>query len=126
MKKSRVVFPFGYGLSYTTFQYGTPRIEGRTVSVSVRNTGKVAGKEVVQFYVGDDKASVVRPVKELKSFAKVALQPGEEKTVTYTIADGDLQFYDEVSGQWKSESGTFTIYVAASSADVKGKVKFTL
>ncbi|MBP5717088.1 MAG: fibronectin type III-like domain-contianing protein, partial [Bacteroidales bacterium] len=84
------------------------------------------GKEVVQFYVGDDKATVVRPVKELKHFEKVALAPGEEKTVTYTIADGDLQFYDEVSGQWKSEPGTFTIYVAASSADVKGKVKFTL
>ncbi len=126
MKKSRVVFPFGYGLSYTTFQYGQPQIDGRTVSVSVRNTGKVAGKEVVQFYVGDDKATVVRPVKELKHFEKVALAPGEEKTVTYTIADGDLQFYDEVSGQWKSEPGTFTIHVAASSADVKGSVKYTL
>ncbi len=122
--KSRVVFPFGFGLSYTTFAYGKPTISGNTVSVTVRNTGKVAGKEVVQFYVGDDKASVVRPVKELKHFEKVSLQPGEEKTVSYQIADDDLKFFDENTQQWTLEPGSFTIYVAASSADVKGKVKY--
>ena len=123
-KKSRVLFPFGFGLSYTTFQYGKPVINGNVVSVTVRNTGSVAGKEVVQFYVGDDKASVVRPVKELKHFEKVSLQPGEEKTISYTIADNDLKFYDETSRQWTLEPGSFTIYVAASAADVKGKVKY--
>lgn len=125
-KKSRVVFPFGYGLSYTTFQYGKPQIDGRQVTVSVKNTGSVAAKEVVQFYVGDDKASVVRPQKELKFFQKVELAPGEEKVVTYQIQDGDLQFFDEDAHQWTSEPGTFTIYVAASSADVRGTVKYKL
>jgi beta-glucosidase len=125
-KKSRVVFPFGFGLSYTTFEYGKPSIEGRTVRVTVKNTGSVAGKETVQFYVGDDKASVVRPAKELKFFQKIELLPGEEKTVTYTIQDGDLQFFDEDAHAWKAEPGTFTVYVAASSADVRGKVKYKL
>lgn len=122
-KNCRVVFPFGYGLSYTTFSYGKPTIEGRTVSVTVKNTGSVKGKEIVQFYVGDDEASVIRPVKELKSFSKVELNPGEEKVVTYTVSDDDLKFFDEVAHKWTSEAGTFTISVASSSADVKGKVK---
>ena len=125
-KYTRVVFPFGYGLSYTTFQYGKPQIDGRTVTVTLRNAGNVAGQETVQFYVGDDKASVVRPTKELKFFKKVALAPGEETTVTYQIQDEDLQFFDEDAHQWTSEPGTFTIYVAASSADVRGTVKYKL
>jgi len=124
-KGSRVLFPFGYGLSYTTFEYGKPVIEGNNVTVSVKNTGKVAGKEVVQFYVGDDKASVIRANKELKYFEKIELAPGEEKSVTYHIFDDDLKFYDEVSRKWKLEPGTFTISVASSSVDVKGTVKFT-
>lgn len=122
--KQKVRFPFGYGLSYTTFTYGKPAINGRTVSISVRNTGSVSGKETVQFYVGDDKASVVRPVKELKHFEKIALNPGEERTVTYAISDEDLKFFDEINHQWTSEPGSFTIYIGASSADIKGKVKF--
>lgn len=125
-KKSRVVFPFGYGLSYTTFEYGKPSINGNTVTVTVKNTGKVAGKEIVQWYVGDDKASVVRPTKELKHFEKVLLAPGEEKTLSYTIADDDLKFFDEDKHEWVAEAGTFTIYVAASSAEVKGTVKYAL
>lgn len=123
-KKSRVLFPFGYGLSYTTFEYGKPSIEGSTVKVTVKNTGKMAGQETVQFYVGDDKASVMRPTKELKYFQKIALQPGEEKTVTYKIQEKDLQFFDETQHAWKAEPGTFTIYVAASSSDVRGKVSY--
>lgn len=122
--KTKVRFPFGYGLSYTTFGYGKPTIDGRTVSVTVRNTGRVAGQEVVQFYVGDDKASVVRPVKELKHFEKVMLAPGEEKTISYTIADDDLKFFDEQQHEWVAEKGSFTIFVAASATDIKGKVKF--
>jgi len=124
--KTKVRYPFGYGLSYTTFAYGKPSISGKAVTVTVKNTGNTAGSEVVQFYVGDDKASVIRPVKELKHFQKVNLQPGEEKTVTYTIQDDDLKFFDEKAHQWTSEAGTFTIYVGASSADIKGKVSYKM
>ncbi len=123
-KKSRVLFPFGYGLSYTTFAYSQPTLSGKTVEVTITNTGKVEGQETVQFYVGDDKASVVRPTKELKFFQKVALKPGESKTVRYTLDDNDLMFFDEVKQAWVAEPGSFTIYVAASSADVRGKVKY--
>lgn len=122
--KTQVQYPFGYGLSYTTFEYGKPVVEGRKVTVAVTNTGKVAGKEVVQFYVGDDKASVLRPVKELKHFEKVELAPGETRTVTYTVNDDDLKFFDEVKHEWVAEPGTFTIYVGASSRDIKGKANF--
>ena len=98
--KTKVRFPFGFGLSYTTFSYGKPTINGRTVSVPVRNSGNVAGQEVVQFYVGDDKASVIRPVKELRHFEKVALEPGETKQVSYTIGDDDLKYFDEERHEW--------------------------
>lgn len=124
--KTKVRFPFGFGLSYTTFSYGKPSINGRTVTVDVTNTGPVAGQEVVQFYVGDDKASLIRPVKELKHFAKVALEPGQTKQVVYTIADDDLKFFDEQKHEWVAEPGSFTIYVAASATDVKGSVKYKL
>ena len=123
--KTKVRFPFGFGLSYTTFSYGKPVIDGRTVSVSVSNTGKVAGQEVVQFYVGDDKASVIRPVKELKHFEKVALAPGETKQISYTIDDDDLKYFDEERHEWVAEPGSFTVYVGASAADIRGKVKYS-
>ena len=84
--KTKVRFPFGFGLSYTTFSYGKPAINGRTVTVSVSNTGNVAGQEVVQFYVGDDKASVIRPVKELKHFEKVALCTGTKQNRLPTLS----------------------------------------
>lgn len=122
--KTKVRFPFGFGLSYTTFSYGKPTIKGRTVSVTVRNSGRVAGQEVVQFYVGDDKASVIRPVKELKHFEKVALKPGETKQVSYTIDDDDLKYFDEVRHEWVAERGAFTVYVGSSATDIHGKVKF--
>lgn len=122
--KTKVRFPFGFGLSYTTFSYGKPAINGRTVTVSVSNTGNVAGQEVVQFYVGDDKASVIRPVKELKHFEKVALAPGETKLITYTIDDEDLKFFDDTHHKWVAESGKFKIYIGSSSKDIKGVVEF--
>lgn len=122
--KTKVRFPFGFGLSYTTFSYCKPIIDGRTVSVSVSNTGKVAGQEVVQFYIGDDKASVIRPVKELKHFEKVALAPGETKLISYTIDDDDLKYFDEEQHEWVAERGSFTVYVGASAADIHGKVKY--
>ena len=122
--KTKVRFPFGFGLSYTTFSYGKPTINGRTVTVPVRNSGNVTGQEVVQFYVGDDKASVIRPVKELKHFEKVELEPGETKLVSYTIDDDDLKYFDEERHEWVAERGAFTIYVGSSAADIHGKVKF--
>ena len=133
-KKIPALFPFGHGLSYTTFTYGKPSISSSviaadgtvTVSVDVTNSGSVAGKEVVQLYIGDDKCSVQRPVKELKHFAKIALEPGETKTVTFEVTPEDLQFYSEDLAGWTSEPGKFTAYVCASSADIRGKVSFEL
>lgn len=133
-KRKPVLFPFGYGLSYTTFAYSDARVskkvlrEGETleISVKVKNTGTVAGKETVQLYIGDDKCSVVRPTKELKAFSKISLQPGEEKTVTMTISTDDLAFFDEYNHRWVTEPGTFRAYVAASAADVKATVGFKL
>lgn len=133
-KKKPVMFPFGYGLSYTTFEYGKATASSKTITgdstiditVKVKNTGKVAGKEVVQLYVGDDKASVMRPAKELKSFKKIKLQPGEEKDVTLTVSTDDLKFFDDVKHQWVAEPGTFKAYIGSSSKDIKAIVPFTL
>lgn len=133
-KKIPALFPFGHGLSYTTFQYGKPvasakkmAVDGTlTVTVPVKNTGSVAGKEVVQLYVGDDKCSVLRPLKELKHFQKIALQPGEEKSVTFTVTPEDLQFYDDKAACWKSEPGKFKLYIGSSSTDIRGTVNFEL
>ena len=133
-KKIPARFPFGHGLSYTTFTYGKPVASAKvmaadgtlTLTVAVKNTGSVAGKEIVQLYIGDDKCSVLRPVKELKHFAKVALAPGEEKNVTFTLTPDDLKFYDEASAAWKYEPGKFKAYVCASSADVRGVVPFEM
>lgn len=133
-KKVPALFPFGHGLSYTTFTYGKPVASAKamaadgtlTLTVAVKNTGSVAGKEIVQLYIGDDKCSVLRPVKELKHFAKVALAPGEEKNVTFTLTPDDLKLYDEASAAWKYEPGKFKAYVCASSADVRGVVPFEM
>lgn len=133
-KKVPALFPFGHGLSYTTFTYGKPVASAKamaadgtlTVTVAVKNTGSIAGKEIVQLYVGDDKCSVLRPVKELKHFAKVALAPGQEKSVTFTLTPDDLKFCDEASAAWKYEPGKFKAYVCASSADVRGVVSFEM
>ena len=133
-KKIPALFPFGYGLSYTTFAYGKPVASAKTipadnsltVTIPVKNTGSVAGKEVVQLYVGDEKCSVLRPVKELKAFQKITLAPGEEKEVTFTITPDDLKFYDEAVGGWTAEPGKFKAYIGASSADIRGTVPFEL
>lgn len=129
--KQKVVFPFGYGLSYTSFAYSDAKITDNgnktwTATVSVKNTGKYAGKEVVQLYVGDDKASVIRPTKELKGFNKILLQPGEQQTVSFTITEDDLKFFDEDKHEWVAEPGTFKAYIGSSSRDVKAKLPFNL
>lgn len=130
-KKIAPLFAFGHGLSYTTFKYGKPSFSAQTmttdgninVSIDVTNTGDRDGKEVVQLYLGDDKCSVLRPTKELKHFQKIALKSGETKTVTFNITAKDMQFYNE---GWKSEPGTFTVYIGSSSQDVRAKGKITL
>ncbi len=123
-----LLFPFGYGLSYTSFKYSDASISGAngnyTVSVKVKNTGTCKGKETVQLYIGDDKASVIRPQKELKHFKKIELQPGEEQTVTFAVTEEDLKFYDEEQHQWRSEAGTFKAYVGSSSRDIQAKLSF--
>jgi beta-glucosidase len=126
-KEIPVEFPFGYGLSYTTFAYKNPTVsaasfkdvDGLTVSVEVTNTGKLAGKEVVQVYVHDHKSGLVRPPKELKGFAKVELQPGETKTVTLALDFRAFAYYHPAYKQWITENGEFDILVGASSADIR-------
>ena len=131
-KKIRPLFPFGYGLSYTTFEYGKAELSSDKMtdsdeiqlSCTVKNTGNVAGKETVQLYVGDEKCSVLRPLKELKGFQKVSLRPGEEKTVTFTVTPEMLQFFDDKTHEWRAEPGKFKLYVGASSADVRSTAEF--
>ena len=123
------LFPFGFGLSYTTFDYSNIKIakDGKefVVSFDVKNTGKVAGAEVAQVYVGDDECRLVRPAKELKGFEKVMLQPGETKSLSVRLGDEAFRFYDPILREWVVEPGTFTVHVGASSADIrlKGQLK---
>ncbi|MAT97006.1 MAG: glycosyl hydrolase [Anaerolineaceae bacterium] len=129
-----VQFPFGYGLSYTTFAYSNPRVsadafndvDGVTVSVDVTNTGPVAGKEVVQVYVHDQQARLIRPCKELKGFVKVELQPDETKTVTIPLDFRAFAYYDPAYCQWVTENGQFDILIGASVADIRSTVTVTL
>lgn len=133
-KKIPALFPFGHGLSYTTFAYGKPTASAKTIAtdgtltitVPVKNTGKTAGKEIIQLYLGDDQCTVLRPLKELKHFAKIALEPGEEKTVSFTITPDDLKFYDETVAGWTAEPGKFKASIGASSTDIRGTVSFEL
>ncbi|MEJ7582643.1 MAG: glycoside hydrolase family 3 C-terminal domain-containing protein [Acidimicrobiales bacterium] len=131
-----VSYPFGHGLSYTTFAYsdlavtaldassspedhdwrGAPRI---AVAVTITNTGPVEGKEVVQVYVGDPESSVARPIRELKAYTKVALAPGTSATVTFTLAERDLSYWSTRAAGWVLEPGTFEVAVGASSRDLR-------
>ena len=117
------LFPFGFGLSYTTFEYSNLDIkaEGKefVVSFDVKNTGKMAGAEVAQVYVGDDVCSLIRPAKELKGFDKVYLNPGETKRVSVRLDDEAFRFFDPMERQFKVEPGTFSVFVGASSADIR-------
>ena len=126
--KQRVapLFPFGYGLSYTTYRYGKPVLNGRTVSIDVTNTGSRAGKETVQLYIGAMKCSEDRPVKELKDFRKIALQPGETQTVSFTLTDDMFRFFSVKKGQWTVEPGQYRVSLAPSSEESKNAVIFTL
>ena len=122
--KRKPTYPFGFGLSYTTFAYGEATLNGDQITVSVTNTGARAGQEVVQLYVTDSKASVVRPKKELKGFCKVALQPGETKEVTFTITPDMLSYFDADAHQWVTEAGQFVLHIASSSADIHASLPY--
>ena len=132
--KSDPLFAFGHGLSYTTFQLGKLTADKKqmtadgqmTFTVSVTNTGSKAGAETVQLYISDKQASVDRPVKELKAFQKVFLQPGETRQVSLTVDKQALSFYDEAKGQWTAEPGVFEALVGTASDRLTAKCSFEL
>jgi beta-glucosidase len=127
-------FPFGFGLTYTTFAHKnlriTPQAAGKkpkvTVSVDVTNTGSRPGAEVVQLYVGDIHPKLPRPIRELKGFEKVWLKPGETKTATFELSESAFAFYDVPNKQWTAAPGTYEILIGSSSKDIKAKGQFTL
>lgn len=126
-KEIKPLFPFGYGLSYTEFEYSRLLLDQNRiqdtdtvqVSVTVKNTGSRAGKEVVQLYVSDVESSVIRPLQELKGFCKIELQPGEERIVTFTLDKRSFAYYNVQLGDWHVESGMFKISVGSSSRDFR-------
>ena len=116
-------FAFGHGLSYTSFQYSnlaiSPKGKQLDVTVTLKNTGKKAGSEVVQVYVKPDSPAIPRPEKELKGFQKVYLQPGEEKTITISLTEEALAYYNDASNQWVIDGGNYNILVGSSSRDIR-------
>lgn len=133
-QKRKPNFPFGHGLSYTTFSYGTPHVSATTfteddtitVTVPVTNTGNREGVEAVQLYVKDVNSSVERPLKELKGFDKVKLAAGETGNAVITLEKNAFSFYDPEKKAWVAEAGDFELLIGASSADIRNKVKVTL
>lgn len=133
-KKIPALFSFGHGLSYTSFTYGKATLSAKTmndscpieITIPVTNTGLCEGKEIVQLYIGDEKCSVLRPLKELKHFSKISLKPGQLEVVKFTVDVDDLKFFDDTRHQWVAEPGRFIVYIGASSADIRSVVDFTL
>jgi beta-glucosidase len=126
-------YEFGYGLSYTNFNYGSVKLSDSkfrdklTATVSIKNTGRVAGKEVVQLYISAPKQKLKKPESELKGFVKTRLlQPGESQTVTFTITPRDLSSFDATSSSWIAEAGTYILKVGASSMNIKDSASFVL
>lgn len=128
------LFPFGHGLSYTTFKYGKPSIssdrmsaDGKiTISIPVSNTGSRTGAEVVQLYITDVKSSLPRPVKELKDFKKVSLEPNQSTEIQFEITPDKLMYFDDERHEWVAEAGDFIALIGSSSSDIKDSVKFKL
>ena len=126
-----VSYPFGYGLSYTTFAYSKPTVkataDGFTATVTVTNTGKVAGKEAVQVYVTAPAGGLDKPALELKAFAKTKeLAPGESQTLTMTVDNYGLASFNEANSAWEAAAGTYKVHFAASVADIRGTVDYKL
>lgn len=130
----KTLFPFGHGLSYTTFEITEPQINKKSLKqggeiklkVEVRNTGERAGAEVVQLYISDKDSSLPRPVKELKGFKKVYLAAGESSTVEFVISEEELQFFDDQQHKWIAEQGEFTAHIATSAEEILHSVDFSL
>jgi beta-glucosidase len=130
--KERPLFPFGYGLSYTTFEYGGLSVEPKkigssgkvNVSINVKNTGQYDGDEVVQLYVRDVEASLQRPMKQLAGFERIHLKKGEEKTVGFTLTAESFSYYDVAGGKFIVEPGRFDVMIGASSDDIRAKDSF--
>ena len=128
------LFPFGHGLSYTTFKLGKLTADKKqltadgqmTFTIDVTNTGNRAGAETIQLYIADKKSSVERPVKELKAFSKLTLQPGETRQATFTIDQSALSFYDEQQGAWRAEPGEFEALAGTSAEQIVSRLSFTL
>lgn len=114
--RKAVRYPFGYGLSYTTFEYSDLHVQDRKVTVQVKNIGKCAGAEVVQLYIAPPKSGIFRPVRELKGFERVELEPGESKTVEFTLDDRSFAIW---SDGWKIPGGSYSIQIGASSRDIR-------
>jgi beta-glucosidase len=122
-----VRYPFGHGLSYTTFEYTDLAVtDDVRVSCTVTNTGARAGSEVVQLYVGDPDAAVRRPVRELRGFEKVTLEPGDSTRVTFELSARDFAYWDIVAGAWRREGGEFVLEVGASSRDIRLRTSIEL
>ena len=124
-------FPFGFGLSYTTFDFSELKVEKQLndtylVTLKVKNTGKITGSEIVQIYVADDHCHLPRPVKELKGFAKVTLDPGQEKKVTIYLNNRSFAYYDDGGKKWKVDPGNFEILAGSSSADIRLKTNLSI
>ena len=126
-----VSYPFGYGLSYTTFSYRDLKVKasgkGFTAQVTVNNTGRVAGKEAVQLYVTAPKGSIEKPAIELKAFGKTRLlQPGEKQTLTFTVSDYDLASFHEAGSEWVADAGTYTVKAGAAVDDIRAHATYKL
>jgi len=132
-EKIQPLFPFGYGLSYTTFKYSNLKLSAKNLagdeslhlSFTIKNTGNVAGAEIAQLYLQDVKCSVARPIKELKGFKRVFLKPGESATVELAINRRDLAFWDVTSHGWKVDPGRFNILVGSSSTNMELEAAFS-
>jgi beta-glucosidase len=125
------LFPFGHGLSYTTFEYNNLTVSNQNdgkvkVTFSIKNTGKMAGADVAQLYVKEEKSLLPRPEKELKSFSKVFLQPGEQQTVSLTLDKNAFSYFNDVKNEWVMEHGAFDIMVGSSSRQIKLNTKVSL
>ena len=133
-RKMPVLFPFGHGLSYTTFSYSNLKLdktelkdtETLNVTVDITNTGKVAGKEIVQLYVEDKTGSAIRPIRELKGFEKLSLEPGETGTVSFTLDKRSFAWYHTGLGDWYASCGVYNIVIGASSRDLRLSAPVTL
>ena len=131
-KKIEPLYPFGYGLSYTTFALTKPRLSSNKMndkqtikcSVTLTNTGKCEGAEVVQLYIKENQPSVLRPEKELKRFEKVSLKPGENRILEFIITSKDLAFWDDQTHSWKTNTGQYTIFLGTSSRHINQTLSF--